>query len=154
MSFDDNASQSVSSSPGGDPTTGTFVPMEPLSSFLGESPIGDWTLHLADSFDNGFNDQLLFFFASITITVPTLSFETQKQTNFSIYPTVVSDNLNINAKGNISFSTEIYNALGTKVWSSKKTNTTFIDVSSLEAGIYFISIFTEEKKHIRKILKI
>lgn len=153
VTFDDNASQSIASSPGGDPTSGTFVPIEPLSSFSGESPVGDWKLHMADSFDNGLYDQLFFFFASITITTPTLSLETNENEDFRIYPTVTKDNIHVANPNNIEYTANVYNVLGKNVWSSTKIDTDVIDVSSLEAGIYFVSIIADDKKISRKFIK-
>jgi len=44
--FDDSASTAITS--GTPPFSGTFAPEEPLANFIGESPLGTWTLTVAD----------------------------------------------------------------------------------------------------------
>lgn len=153
VTFDDNALQSIASSPGGDPTTGTFVPIEPLSSFLGESPIGDWTLHLADSFDNGFNDQLLFNFVSISITTPTLSVVSEDEKTINIYPTVTNRTLLVDFPEDIFYSAQITNTLGKIVWSSSKMCHNNINVAWLETGVYILSIHANGRSYHKKFIK-
>jgi len=50
--FDDRALQSVNSfTANGGPFTGTWRPLQPMASFLGENPNGTWRLEVSDLFD-------------------------------------------------------------------------------------------------------
>ncbi len=50
VTFDDSAANLVGSTNGGLPESGTFRPVEPLSTFNGENPQGTWTLTFGDNF--------------------------------------------------------------------------------------------------------
>jgi len=152
VTFDDSAATSVVSSPGGNPITGTFVPIEPLSVFNNESPIGNWTLHLADSFDNGFNDQLFFFFVSISITTPTLDTDEFEEENIKIFPTIVDDIIQINHNNNI-ISLDIYSISGIQILKLKKNTSRQYNLSQLSSGVYFLKINSEHGHEIKKFIK-
>ena len=47
--FDDDAAESVQQNPPGDPRSGTFRPVQPLSGVDGEAAIGTWTLTIGDA---------------------------------------------------------------------------------------------------------
>ena len=59
--YDDAAAQSVYAASGSNPTStsnlpsGSYIPFQPLSRFVGQSPVGIWTLNIADiqSLDRG-----------------------------------------------------------------------------------------------------
>lgn len=61
VTFDDWAATTVG---GLFPVSGTFKPVEPLSAFYGETPLGDWTLYVGDS---AAGDPLCFYEYTLTI---------------------------------------------------------------------------------------
>lgn len=61
VTFDDQTAQLVG---GSAPTNGTFRPIEPLSAFNGEDPVGTWSLKLGDS---GAGEPLCFYEYTLTI---------------------------------------------------------------------------------------
>ncbi len=66
VTFDDEAATSVANSR--IPVSGTFRPIQPLSAFDGQSPLGTWTFVFSD---DGGSDFLCFFRYDLTIvTVP------------------------------------------------------------------------------------
>ena len=73
---------------------------------------------------------------------------------FSVYPNPIKDNVKINTSLTID-SVEIHNQLGQRVMDIKGNtlidNT--IDVSSLNTGVYFLSISAEGKSQSIKIIK-
>jgi len=152
ITFDDAATQSVASSPGGDPTTGTFVPMEPLSSFSGESPIGDWKLHLADSFDNGLYDQLFFFFASITISTQTLSMEQEDNiTPIKIYPNPVQTTFQLNTNQKVDrLSISDINGKLIKTFTTPQLS---YNIKDLSPGIYIVNVVINQQTKDFKLIK-
>lgn len=71
-----------------------------------------------------------------------------------IYPIPVCDKVNISAGGKIIKGINISSMNGVIVASSNKVATTItLDVSSITAGIYIISVQTDERTYSRKILK-
>ncbi|NJN55956.1 MAG: tandem-95 repeat protein, partial [Anaerolineae bacterium] len=61
ITFDDNAAAQVG---GPAPTSGTFRPEEPLSNYVGENPLGIWTLTVGDSLAG---DPVCFYDFSLTV---------------------------------------------------------------------------------------
>ena len=54
--FDNSAVTAITA--GSPPFVGTFRPQSPLSAFIGTSPVGNWRLHIQDSFGSGSPDTL------------------------------------------------------------------------------------------------
>jgi hypothetical protein len=74
----------------------------------------------------------------------------EKTSEISIYPNPVADYLVINSKKNVSG--KIYNNSGQNVMSFEQSKT--VDVSSLKAGLYFISIDSDGSTYNQKFLKV
>ena len=73
--------------------------------------------------------------------------ENVKVSNVAVYPTLVSDVLNL--KGEVS-NLSIYNTVGQVVLSIDDVNTSTIDVSGLQSGIYFVEVDGETTKIVKK----
>jgi len=70
-----------------------------------------------------------------------------------VYPNPTSDMLNIEAKGTIS-SVEVMNVLGQTVLSTVSTsNRTQIDISTLNAGNYFVRVTSNDNSSVLQVLK-
>ena len=113
----------------------------------------------------------LFIYAEVIVTVPGVGVVTFKmvwskdttgnylglsQTNepltLSIYPNPADNNVTINTT-NGTQSIEIYNAVGSRVMSITKPETTEnIDVSKLNVGIYFVKIKGDNKTLTKKLV--
>ncbi|MGZ3867166.1 MAG: T9SS type A sorting domain-containing protein, partial [Bacteroidia bacterium] len=74
--------------------------------------------------------------------------------DFNFFPNPASDFLIINTKNAEQITIEIVNSLGQKIKMnrSQKNNETSLDLSAIEAGIYFISVRSGETKTTRKII--
>ncbi|HNW71024.1 MAG TPA: T9SS type A sorting domain-containing protein [Bacteroidales bacterium] len=75
---------------------------------------------------------------------------------FSIFPTICKDKINIKLSGNSPSENEvkIYDCLGRQVFeSSIKVNELQIDISALKAGIYFVKISNGNFQETAKIIK-
>ena len=85
---------------------------------------------------------------------PALSVDDESLNLFSVYPNPIKDNVKINTSLTID-SVEIHNQLGQRVMDIKGNtlidNT--IDISSLNTGVYFLSISAEGKSQSIKIIK-
>jgi hypothetical protein len=83
----------------------------------------------------------------------TTSVDDLKQFNFSVYPNPASNNLNLSASKNID-SVEIFNLIGQKVMTViPNSNTTSINVSSLNSGVYIVKATIQGTKGSYKFVK-
>ncbi|HEY0047270.1 MAG TPA: T9SS type A sorting domain-containing protein, partial [Flavobacterium sp.] len=67
-----------------------------------------------------------------------------------IYPNPATEQISISGVGEI-LQIEIFNILGSKVFDAKDTNK--VDISSLDSGVYLISIQTESGSGFKKFIK-
>jgi len=81
----------------------------------------------------------------------TINEETPQQ-QLSIYPNPVQDLLNINTNNTKIIKIEIYDVLGKKVLVTTG-DTTQIDISNLDNGLYLVNIQTEQGVLVKKIMK-
>lgn len=72
---------------------------------------------------------------------------------FKIYPNPTADQLTIEWDGMFYANVEIYNVVGHRVGKFRASGgRKYLDVSSLEAGVYFVTIMTENANYSRKVL--
>ena len=94
------------------------------------------------------NDYKIAWYENLTI----LGFEDNNLKNFVLYPNPTSTILNINTNNIEIIKIEIYDVLGKKVWA-KTGNTTQLDVSNLDSGLYLVNIQTEQGVVVKKVVK-
>lgn len=99
-------------------------------------------------------DQFGFAIDDFSVTAATLSTETFFASNFTTYPNPASDVININTKNN----TVVINAiqmtdLNGRVVKEVKGMNNQINVSELNAGVYFLKITTDQGTGTTKVIK-
>ncbi|MBR6437749.1 MAG: DUF4465 domain-containing protein [Bacteroidales bacterium] len=73
--------------------------------------------------------------------------------NVAIYPNPTNGEININIENASHFNYQIYNMMGQNVMNGMKQSSELrLDLSNIEKGVYFISIFTENHKFIERIV--
>ncbi len=88
-----------------------------------------------------------------SFTVSTSSKQKISVSNIQIYPTIISDFVNIKSENPI-ISIQIHSILGTKVLSKDiQSKQTVLNLVNLESGYYFITINTIEGIITQKIIK-
>lgn len=89
-----------------------------------------------------------------TIALTTGNNESELGRSIMVYPNPTNDDLNIQASSVIS-TVEIVNVIGQTVLSKTNVNnkSTFVDLSSLNKGVYFIQMNTVEGMVTKKIIK-
>ena len=92
------------------------------------------------------------FEAAFNVTLSNNEFELD---GFSIFPNPVENNLTIDiANSNIKdYSISIYNILGKEVLTFDNTQTNVINVSSLNGGVYLLSLSNGNSKKVIKLVK-
>ena len=79
--------------------------------------------------------------------------ELLKQT--SIYPNPVSDLLNIELPSGVAATVTLFNVLGQTVKQSRlNSDTSILETTNLESGVYFITIKTETATFTKKVVKL
>lgn len=114
-----------------DGATGTFV--------QSDDPDGD------DNYYQGFTFELTDLFPNANVGVP----EVNHNTHMSLYPNPATDQLNITLSQNADLV--IYNVMGQKVMSMEgHAGANSINISNLNAGVYFISAGSDTQKFVVK----
>ena len=85
-------------------------------------------------------------------TIPALSVPENSLATVVIHPNPVSETLFITSEGIPIQNIIIYSLSGKKVMEVSE-NTNSIDVSSLSEGMYFLEIYSEEKRKVQKFIK-
>jgi len=131
---------------------GTFGPQQIIST----DTDGPRSVFAADIDGDGDTDVLsasivdskIAWYENFTI----LGIEDNNIKDFSIYPNPTSTILNMNTKNIEIIKIEIYDVLGKKVLVTKG-NTTQIDISNLDSGLYLVNIQTKQGVLVKKIVK-
>ncbi len=94
------------------------------------------------------------FTISITTSdTTTLSLEDNKIEGFTLFPTIVKQDLNFNALENVE-ELSVYNLLGQQVFSSRPNATNAsVDLSTLKAGMYLVKVNVGNAQGTYKIVK-
>jgi hypothetical protein len=88
---------------------------------------------------------------NVVVGPSTLGINSAVKNTFSIYPNPTSSQINIDTIGEIN-SIEIHNLLGQKVLQSSSNNKT-LEVSSLNSGVYLISVTVDNETTTKRFLK-
>jgi hypothetical protein len=114
---------------------GTLLPID--GNTIGNAPSGKYYIIVTNSGGcSNRSDEISFFntgFDNILTASP-----------FRVYPNPVSDLLGIYSENELTFDVRIVDLSGRLVYAAEDNHAAVdIDVSSLEAGVYFVSIFSE-----------
>ena len=82
---------------------------------------------------------------------PTAVEEQNKTISLSVYPNPAFNTVYFNFKEQANYSYRLSNISGKEISNGQLKN--LLDISNLKAGIYFISIFSEDKFTVKKIIK-
>ena len=94
-----------------------------------------------------------FHVTNFQVTTTTLGTATNILEGFSLYPTIVKEELNFRSQNNVETIT-VFNLLGQKVFSgAPNTNNSSINLSNLRPGVYVVKVSAEGKIGSYKIVK-
>jgi subtilisin-like proprotein convertase family protein len=135
----------------------TVAPGESFAPFVGQNPQGVWRLRVYDPFtgDNGNLNSWGIEICTQTVTLVTESFGLE---GFGIYPN--PNNGNFNIKFNSSSTNEIgvfvHDIRGREILNKQFQNTGLfeenIQLSSVQAGVYLVTVQDGDKKEVKKIV--
>ncbi|MFY0629344.1 MAG: choice-of-anchor J domain-containing protein [Flavobacteriaceae bacterium] len=105
------------------------------------------------AFSDTSNEDNNFYIDNFRITTTTLGVEDNKIEGFSLFPTIVKQDLNYRAQSNVEEIT-VFNLLGQKVFFSKPNVTdSHVDLSSLKGGLYIVKVKVGGQVGTYKIIK-
>ena len=94
-----------------------------------------------------------FHVTNFQVTTTTLGTATNILEGFTLYPTIVKEELNFRSQNNVEVIT-VFNVLGQKVFSgAPNTNNSSINLSNLRPGVYVVKVSAEGKIGSYKIIK-
>lgn len=86
-------------------------------------------------------------------TTSTRVAEINSSNNFTVYPNPTTDLLNIISQNNETFSLNVCNSVGEKIYSAFSARNFKLDTRNFSAGIYFIQIKSDTKSFTQKFIK-
>lgn len=133
----------------------TVIPLQALSAFNGQSPVGDWTLSIRDSFNND-GGQLNAW--SLDICGVTVGLEDNEFNDFALYPNPNDGNFTIklSSASSENIKVNVHDMRGRQVYQNSFANTgTFnqnVNLDNIQAGVYLVSITDGTKKRVRRVV--
>ncbi|WP_452599525.1 T9SS type A sorting domain-containing protein [Pontimicrobium sp. MEBiC01747] len=137
----------------GSPTTGEVSILDNGSS-LAMAAGGQFDSFMRADTTGGFNPILVYEGQSGTTSYSfaTLTVEENELTGYSIFPNPANDVVTIKGLENTLSKVEVFNIAGQKVYNST-SNMETINVSTFNAGVYFVKLSTEEASLTTKLIK-
>ncbi len=141
----------------GGTTLQTVAPNAALSAFNGQNPQGNWTFRVYDNFagDSGTINSWAVEVCTQTVTLLTEDFGLDQ---FALYPNPNNGNFNIkfNSFSSNEISVFVHDIRGREVFGQNYQNTgTFeqnIQLSSVQSGVYLVTVRDGERKEVKKIV--
>ena len=117
------------------------------------SGYGDTVQFAVYAFSDTSNEDNDLFIDNFQLTTETLGTSTNTLEGFSLYPTIVKEELNFRSQNNVEAIT-VFNVLGQKVFSGvPNSNNSSINLSNLRPGVYVVKVSAEGKTGSYKIIK-
>lgn len=136
--------------------SGTVKPLDLLSSFNGQSPVGNWILTVKDPF-NGDGGELSSWAVNICSLAPLGVTENAFQ-DFALYPNPNKGNFTIKLSSGSSdtINVMVNDISGRQVYEKSFANTGIfnqsINLDTIQAGVYLVTIGDGTKKTVRRII--
>jgi endonuclease I len=103
---------------------------------------GEWDSYASDTCTN---------LGSRTAVQPVKKGLTEELDDFTIYPNPSNGNFSV-ANSNKSYSIEVYNIIGQKVYERKNTTDSALSLTAINKGVYLIKIIDQTKTSVKKII--
>jgi len=142
----------------GNPTSGTYAPQDPLSVFAGADAQGTWTLDLIDLFQGDAGTLTSWSLEVCTQTAIPLGTEDFGLSNFSVYPNPNKGSFTVafNSNSDSKIGIMVHDISGRQVFNNTYDNTGLfsgnVNLSSVQSGIYMVTVQDGTRKEVRKII--
>jgi subtilisin-like proprotein convertase family protein len=154
--FDDELGTALVCNPGPNPAgiSGTLLPGQPLSTFIGENSTGTWTLTVVD----GFNQDGGSISAWSLGICSTLGIKENNLQDFSLYPNPNNGSFTVKFSSTNSekVAIDVYDMRGRQIYTNDFSNTgnfnESIDLNTVQAGVYLVTITNGDTKVVKRII--
>ena len=153
--FDDSGSTLVCGTIPG--ISGTFVPLQPLSAFNGQSSTGTWTLRILDSFNQD-GGSLNSWSLNICTVQPLSNNDNIRISDLLVYPNPNNGNFTIQfttTSGN-EIKVNVHDVRGREIFNkSYNSNGLFnesLQLENVQSGIYLVTVQDGSRKEVKKIV--
>jgi subtilisin-like proprotein convertase family protein len=154
--FDDSGVVTVcANNPG---VSGTVLPLQSLSVFNGENPVGIWKLSVYDLFDQDGGKINSWSLNVCNLDKTPLSLVDNQFQDFSLSPVPNDGNFNIKLSSltNENIKINVSDVQGRQVYEKSFFNTgafnQYISLDKIQTGIYFVNVTDGIKKTVRRII--
>lgn len=140
------------------PTVGDVAPLQPLSTFNGESASGQWLLGVADTAAGDIGTLNSWTLDVCTTTETALSVQQNELVGFSLYPNPNNGEFTLKLKSNSNqdIKVQVYDIRGRLVFNNSYVYTqTFsqpINLNSVQSGMYLVKVSDGNKQTTKKII--
>ena len=139
-----------------EPTVGTFVPTDLLSTFAGLDMQGDWTLFVADYFqaDTGvLNSWSMEICTEQSLSTDDLSFD-----DFAIFPNPNKGEFTVklNSNSGNDIAIDVHDIRGRRIFTNSYTNgadfNQAVKLNNVQSGLYLVTVKDGNRKITKKII--
>jgi subtilisin-like proprotein convertase family protein len=137
--------------------SGTVLPSQALAAFNGQVSQGVWTLTVTDTFNQD-GGTINGWGINICSPASTLEIAKSELSRFMVYPNPNNGNFNVQLKNVVSDKLElnVYDTSGRKIFNRNySTQGEFnenIQLNTIQAGVYLLSIFDGEQTQVQRII--
>ncbi|RZK24775.1 MAG: T9SS type A sorting domain-containing protein, partial [Flavobacterium sp.] len=137
--------------------TGVIIPAQALSAFNGQSSAGVWTLTVSDN-ANGDGGQITSWGLNFCSPTPPLDVVKNELTDLMVYPNPNKGNFNVQFKNAATdkIDIKIYDMSGRLIFEKNYTNSgdfnENIQLSSVQSGVYLMSLYDGENSQVKRVI--
>ena len=137
--------------------SGTVLPTQPFSTFVGESSTGTWTLSVVDAYNQDGGTLNSWSLNICSMASPLSIVENQLQ-NFALFPNPNKGNFTVqfNSKSTKAVSIVVHDISGRSIFEKKYSNTGLfsenLQLDNVQAGVYLVTVQDGDSKIVKRII--
>ncbi len=137
--------------------SGTVLPTQPFSTFVGESSTGTWTLSVVDAYNQDGGTLNSWSLNICSMASPLSVVENQLQ-NFALFPNPNKGNFTVqfNSKSTKAVSIVVHDISGRSIFEKKYSNTGLfsenLQLDNVQAGVYLVTVQDGDSKIVKRII--
>ena len=137
--------------------SGTVIPTQPFSTFVGQSSTGTWTLSVVDGFNQD-GGALNSWSLNVCSMASPLSLVQNQFQNFTLYPNPNKGNFTVQFDSSSSneIAISVHDMRGRTILNNKYSNTGLfsqnVQLNQVQSGVYLVTVQDGDKKVVKRII--
>ena len=137
--------------------SGTVIPTQPFSTFVGQSSTGTWTLSVVDGFNQD-GGALNSWSLNVCSMASPLSLVQNQFQNFTLYPNPNKGNFTVqfNSNSTNDVSILVHDISGRSIFEKKYTNIGLfsqnLQLDNVQSGVYLVTVQDGDTKVVKRII--